>query len=124
MISPEFEEKCDRILSAITSGKEFVIGRDNAGDLFIVIGNDAAKIENWNRWMELKYPSPDKVPIFSFESCAMCNGKGEIANVYGGAAYLCGYSDHGHLSFEKCGYCQQGISLVIENAKNIGAYEE
>lgn len=121
MISPEFEEKCDRMLSAILTGKDFVIGRDNNGDLFMVIRNDAVKIENWNAWVKQKYPH---VSAMTFESCMMCEGKGEISNVYGGAAYLCGYSDHGHVSLERCPYCQQGITLMIENAKNIGAHEE
>ena len=121
MFSQEYNEMCDRILNAIESGKDFVIGKDIANELFIAVGNDATKIENWNKWIQLKYP--EKASPLTFEQCMMCDGEGEIKAVYGGTAYALGYSDHGHTFWEKCEYCQYGINLVIENAKNIGAYE-
>jgi hypothetical protein len=121
MISQEFEEKCERMLSSVISGKDFVIGRDTAGNLFMAISNDVCLIDNWNKWIKLKYPNSC---AFTFEECMMCDGEGEIRAIYGGTAYLRGYSDRGHALFKKCDHCQQGISLTIENAKNIGAYKE
>lgn len=121
MFLPELNEQCDRMLSSILLGKEFVIGRDNADDLFVVIGNDAVKIETWNQWIQLKYPHASAM---SFEPCMMCNGTAQTTAIYGGTAFLCGYSDHGHVALEDCEYCQQGIALVEQNVKNIvGAYE-
>jgi hypothetical protein len=120
MISPEFEEKCETMLSFILLGKDFVIGRDTAGNLFMAIGNDVCLIDNWNKWIKLKYPNSCS---FTFEECMMCDGESETRAIYRGTAYLRGYSDHGQTEWQKCEYCQQGIALVIENAKNIGTYE-